>query len=374
MRVIARLMLRRIAGRTLAVFGFVGVIILTTQVLNQASKLIEAATSLWVVARLLLLFVPTIAVVILPVAFLVAVIQTFDGMDENLETTVVQATGAGPWLLLWPTVIAGGAVAGIVLLTSLLVEPAANRAVRDLLGAVQLDAIQIIATDGVLREVEPGLFVRGGVRTATGQIDGVFIFDNRRARGEVLYTAQSGQLLRDQGRMQLQIFNGTLLVRNRSGAEEQRVSFGKYITEPEAFFGNAETSFGARHTATADLLRQIGDTSAANDDKAAARARSELVRRATDWLYPLVFVALVALLTSRALPSRGQGWRRWRLPLAVLAGGGLRVAGLALIGPAGQGGLGMAAAFGVPLAALCGFAALAARRATGSARTAKAPA
>ena len=85
--------LRHFAARSLAVFGFVGVIILTTQVLNQASKLVEASSSLWLVARLLVLFVPTIAVVILPVAFLIAVIQTYDSMDENLETAVVQATG-----------------------------------------------------------------------------------------------------------------------------------------------------------------------------------------------------------------------------------------------------------------------------------------
>lgn len=358
MRVISRMMARRVAARSLAVFGFVGVIILTTQVLNQASKLVEASSSLWLVVRLLVLFVPTIAVVILPVAFLIAVIQTYDSMDENLETAVVQATGAGPWTLLAPAGLVGAGVAAIVLLTSLFVEPAANRAVRDLLGTVQLDAIQIIATDGVLREVEPGLFVRGGAQSDDGQINGIFILDRRRDSGEILYVAERGQLVRDQGRIRLEIFNGTLLVRNRAGAEEQRVSFGKYITEPEAFFGTVETRFGARHATTAELLRQLGTD---ND----ARARSELVRRSTDWLYPVLFVALAAALTCRAVPSRQAGLRRWRLPLAVMIGGGLRVLGLAILGPAGQGVLALAAAFALPLGGALIFGILAGQRVTG---------
>src|SRR3989338_978674 len=341
MRVISRMMARRVAARSLAVFGFVGVIILTTQVLNQASKLVEASSSLWLIVRLLVLFVPTIAVVILPVAFLIAVIQTYDSMDENLETAVVQATGAGPWTLLAPAALVGAGVAAIVLLTSLFVEPAANRAVRDLLGTVQLDAIQIIATDGVLREVEPGLFVRGGAQSDDGQINGIFILDRRRDSGEILYVAERGQLVRD-----------------RAGAEEQRVSFGKYITEPEAFFGTVETRFGARHATTAELLRQLGTD---ND----ARARSELVRRSTDWLYPVLFVALAAALTSRAVPSRQAGLRRWRLPLAVVIGGGLRVLGLAILGPAGQGVLALAAAFAVPLGGALIFGILAGQRITG---------
>jgi lipopolysaccharide export system permease protein len=359
MRVISRMIARRVAGRSFVVFSFVGVIILTTQVLNQASKLIEASTSLWLVAQLLALFVPTIAVVILPVAFLIAVIQTYDGMDENLEAAVVQASGAGPWTLLAPTVLMGAGVAAIVLLTSLFIEPAANRSVRDLLGAVQLDAIQIIATDGVLREVEPGLFVRGGARSGDGQIKGIFILDRRRASGEILYVAERGQLVREQGRIRLEIFNGTLLVRNRAGEEEQRVSFGKYITEPESLFGAVETKFGARHASTVDLLQQLGA-------EKAPRARSELVRRATDWLYPLVFVALAALLTSRAVPSRQAVFRRWRLPLAVLIGGGLRVLGLALVGPAGQSTVALGAAFAVPLGGALIFGVAAGLRASAS--------
>lgn len=365
MGVISRMMLVRIAGRSLAVFVFVGVIILTTQVLNQASKLVEASSSLWLVARLMALFVPTISVVILPIAFLIAVMQTYDSMDESLETVVVRATGAGPWLLLAPSVLMASLIAGVVLLTSVFVEPAANRAVRDLLGAVQLDAIQIIATDGVLREIEPGLFVQGGARSASGKLEGIFIFDRRRPSGEILYVAESGALVRHEGKLQLEIFNGTLLVRNRAGGEEQRVSFGRYVTEPESFFGNPETLFGARQTATFDLIATL---KAAPD----ARTRSELVRRFTDWLYAFVYMALVAALTARAVPSALSAWRRWRLPVAVMVGGGVRVAGLALIGPAGTSLWALVLAFAMPLGLLTGLAAFAVWRAFASGRGPKA--
>ena len=119
--------------------------------------------------------------------------------------------------------------------------------------------------------------------------------------------------------------------------------------------------FGARQTATGDLI-------AALDSAPDARTRSELVRRFTDWIYAFVYVALAAALTARAVPSPMSAWRRWRLPVAVMVGGGVRVAGLALIGPAGSSLWALVLAFALPLGLLLGLGGFAVWRALASGR------
>lgn len=346
MYLIQRRILRKILSQTLFVFCFVGVIVTTTQVLNQVFRLIDASSNLLVALKMFGFLVPTITVSVLPLAFLIACINVYDQMDEDRETVILTGTGAHPGFTLVPAGLIAAGLAGLVLYLSLMVEPQANRVVRETINSLKFDALKIIAGNGVLREVEPGLFIRGGGYDEEGLIDGLFILDRRNPAEEVSYVAQTGEIVETNEEAQLILFNGSIQIRDLSDDNVHRIRFGRYVTEPAALFQPAQQgSFRPRQTSTADLARMV----AAEDNHlyTVSSMRKELIRRYTDWLYPLVFASIVAFLVLTTRPSR-RG-TRWRLPVAVLTGFLIKATGLVLLGNAGSGGFAATASFAMPV-------------------------
>lgn len=365
MQLIQRLVLRRTFARTLIVFLFVASIIMTTQVLNQALSLIDASSNLAMAARLFALFLPAIGVVILPLAVLVGLIQTFDTMKEDSETTVIFATGVHPVVLLVPVGVIAAALSVIVLVTSLVIEPLANRAVRNIVNSLRFDAINILASDSVLRELEPGLFVRGGPRSDDGTIQGVFILDRRNLPAEILYVAESARLTTTAGKTRLTMVNGVVQARDNTGRDRQFIAFGEYITDPEYFFSDLPGTFGPRQTSTLVLWRALQNN--VDTGQGLPAMKVELVRRATDWLYPLVYSSFAAWLIMLNTATLGVLQRRsgWILPMAITVGGIIRVASFAALGRAGVSDFAAVGAFALPLGCIVLFGALAIATAQG---------
>lgn len=356
MYLIQRRELRAMLTQTLVVFAFVGVIISTTQVLNQLLRIIDAAAGLGVVLRMYLLVIPTITVSVLPLAYLIGAMSVFDRLDEDRESVIVVGAGVHPAFLLVPAAVLAAVLGGVILLVSLVVEPAANRLNREIIDGLTFDMLRVIAGDGALREVEPGLFVRGGGFDAEGRIDGVFVLDRRNPAEEVTYAARSGAFVEapdPEGgagavRTWLRLTDGEIQIRDRSGTVIHKARFHEYLAEPGAIVGEpGAASLGPRQTGTARLQDMLltGET----DGFSEAAIRKELIRRYTDWLYPLAFFGICAFLVLRSRFTRRE--HRWRLPLALVAGLALKAAGLAVLGNAGAGGLAAGASYGLPVGA-----------------------
>ena len=347
------------------VFLFVASIIMTTQVLNQTLPLIDASSNLTMAARLFALFLPAIGVVVLPFAVLVGLIKTFDTMKEDSETTVIFAIGVHPSFVLVPVGVMAFVLSMIVLVTSVVIEPMTNRAVRGIVNTLRFDAINILASDSVLRELEPGLFVRGGPRSDDGTIQGVFILDRRNLPAEILYVAESAHLALKDGKTRLTMTNGVVQARDTTGRDSQSVAFGQYITDPEYFFSDLPGTFGALQTPTLELWQALQGNVDVGQGIPAMKV--ELVRRATDWLYPLVYSCLAAWLIMLNTASRGAMQRPsgWILPTAIALGGVIRVASFAALGRAGVSPIAAVGSFVLPIGCILLFGALAIASAQG---------
>lgn len=348
MYLIQRKIFRRTLIQTLMVFAFVGVIVTTTQVLNQVFRLIDASSNLSVAVRLYLYLMPTVTVSVLPLAFLIATINIFDQMDEDRETVIVHGTGAHPIFLLVPAGLLALLMSGFVLVFSIYVEPGANRVTRETINGLKFDALKLIAGDGALREVQPGLYIRGGGYGEDGLIDGLFILDRRNPAEEVTYTSRKGEFVEDAEGVHLRLIDGAIQARDRQDASIHKIRFGNYIADPGSIFEDRSSpGYRPRHTATARLrdLLTAQDFSAFTE----SAIRKELIRRYTDWLYPLVFFSVCAFFVLQSRFSRQLV--RWRLATAVMTGFVLKAAGLVLLGNAGGGGLAAAATFVLPAGA-----------------------
>ena len=137
MALIQRMILRRLAQRMTLAFALVGVIGVTTQIMIHVVEIVDGGGGALLMVRMFALLLPTVAVVILPVAMLVALVQTFDGLDEAMESTVLRAAGASPWFLVAPALWLGAGVAVAVLAMSIWLEPVANRGLSRVVGALK---------------------------------------------------------------------------------------------------------------------------------------------------------------------------------------------------------------------------------------------
>lgn len=238
MALIQRMILRRLVQRMALAFAMVGVIGVATQILRHVAEIVDSASGAMPVVRMFVLLLPMVAVVILPVALLVALAQTFDGLDEAMETAAVRASGAGPLFLVAPALWLGAGVAAPVLATSLWLEPAAHRGLPGTMGALKMDALGVFATEGVFRQVEPDLFVHGGKKGADGWIDGLFLLDRRDPDRESLTLARAARLVRDGGVPVIEMVDGSVARRDAAGREVLRLGFGRFTMAAQQLFSD----------------------------------------------------------------------------------------------------------------------------------------
>ncbi len=352
MTLIQRLLMRKIAVQTVLVFAFVGVIVTTTQVLNQLFRMIDASSSIWVAFRIYAFFLPTITVTVLPLAFLIACINVYDQVDDDRESVVLTSAGAPPFTVLLPAAILSVIVSGVVLALSMVIEPRSERALQTTFNELTFDTLKIIAGDGTLQQVMPNLFVRGGGVDDAGDINGIFILDRRNSAEETTYVAERGVFIEEEGETLLRLENGSIQVRDMDADESHKIRFGRYIADPDEMFGSqGGASFNIRQTLTGELISGARDPSTISF--AQSTVIKELIRRASEWLYPLMFFALVSYLVMRSRFSRGS--MRWRLPVAVVGAFAIKAVGLVLIGAATTGYLMQVFAVAMPLLAAAGF-------------------
>ncbi len=347
MRLLQWSIFKRMAVNTVITFVLLGAIATTTQVLNQLYRLIEASSDFTFAFRLYAFLVPTVTVTILPVAFLIGVMGVYRAMEEDREAVIVAASGAPLSFVFKPAILLGAIVAATVLLVSAFVEPLANREVRNSIALLTTDIAEYVASQGILTEIEPGLFVRGGTRAADGQIKGLFILDKRDPAQEIIYIAEGGRVAEEDGDLVLEMFGGAIHVRATATGQVHRFEFGRYMSSVPWFEGAEALAYRPRETTTPMLL--ASHLGGAEVGFRRSEARSELVRRFTDWLYPFAYLGVGAVVL---ILSRGNRFAyRWMMPVTLVAGVTVKAAGLAMIGSAGTAGWAVIAAFVLPVAA-----------------------
>lgn len=335
---------KRMFVSTTITFVLLGAIATTTQVFNQLYRLIEASANIGFAARLYAFMVPTVTVTILPVAFLIGAMSIYRAMEEDREAVIVSASGAPFWFVLRPAALLSVICAVIVLLVSVFVEPIANREVRNSIALLTADIAEYVASQGILTEIQDGLFVRGGTRSADGEIDGLFILDRRDPAQEMIYVAEGGRVAEDDGDLVLEMFGGAIHVRALTTGNVHRFEFGNYLSSVPWFEGAETLAYRPRETNTDVLV--AAQLSGADLSYKPSEARSELVRRFTDWLYPMAYLGIGA---SVLMLTRGRRFAfRWLLPLTLLVGVPIKATGLAIIGSAGAQNWAVIVAYAVP--------------------------
>jgi len=305
---------RHLIGRlciplTLTLFTFMtaGVV---GQLLRVLTRPESYALPLLASARLALLALPGLTGMLLPAAFLTAVLITFARLAEDGELTALEASGHSPWRLTAPLLLASLVITAISAFAQLEGEPWARRQLRNSLAALQGAALTRPRLPGSTLSPLPGFTL---IRTGQDG-SGLLLADDRGGGRHSLVLARAGALEynpRDHA-LRVHLQDGISLEAGSEG-DYQRLRFDharlEFPLQAAGTFDLAALSSGALHARIAHL-KTMGATSVMEE--------LTLARR---WALPLAcpaFALLAMPLTRPHSRSRAPRPRAYLLAIGLL--------------------------------------------------------
>jgi lipopolysaccharide export system permease protein len=373
--------LRQLAGPVgLFIFLLTSVIWLS-QSLRLLDLVINRGQSAPTFFYLTLLMLPSLLVVVLPIAYFAGALYGIHKLNADSELTVMAAAGYSPGQLLAPVLCAAAVVTLATYACSLYLMPFCQRLMKDKEINIRGDIGAAILSEGQFNNPSPGLTVFMRELTPDGELRGVLVHDERDRLRPTTYLAESGVLAQTPAGARLIMLDGTIEqgtvqgacrhgaavpAKNRGNLPKCQASSGfappslsvlkfkRYVFDLDQFGGRRQDSeLRTSERYMSELLWPVSSKPLKRDTRNIYFAEAN--NRLAAPLYCPVF-ALIAF-AAVTLGRHARGAYALRLAGAALGAAALRIAGYGVQGIAARNPLFCALFYLIPLAA--GAAALA---------------
>jgi len=320
-------LLGQLIGPT-ALFAFLlTAVIWLTQSLRLLDLVINRGQSAPTFLYLTILVLPSLLVIILPIAFFAGTLFALSKLNTDSELVVMAAAGFSRLQIAVPVFISAAVVMALTYACGLYLMPAGQRAMKDKVVDIRADIGAALLNEGEFNTPADGLTVFIRELNPDGTIRGVFVHDNRDKAHPVTYLAESGQLAQTPGGARLIMDDGTIEVSNGGGAQLQVLKFQRYVFDLDQFAGPAR----ATERATSErYLSELFNPDAHLAPKIRNAYIAEGHNRLAQPLYCIAFalIALAAILRG----SRARGANALRITFAIVAVAAVRIAGYGVQG------------------------------------------
>ncbi|MCR5875798.1 LPS export ABC transporter permease LptF [Phenylobacterium sp. J426] len=239
MRLIDRYLLRQLLGPVLlATLALTGVALLS-QTLSGLDLIVNQRQSALVFLKVTLLAMPQLINMVLPIAVFVAALVALNRLHTEQEIVVCFAGGMSRWRVISPAMRLAGAVAFVALVMNLWIQPWAYREMRNELFQIRTDLASTLVREGEFTEPAPGLTVYAQDVDGAGNLENLFIHQEKADGSATTYTAEEGRVARSQGRPVLVMKNGSNQEFSRTGVLNY-LTFDEYIFDLSALSGGDE--------------------------------------------------------------------------------------------------------------------------------------
>ncbi len=247
--------------------------------------------------------VPTLAGAVIPIALLIAIIQTINTLNNDSELVVINASGASQGVIIRPFIMLATVTAIVVVYLSLLAGPNSLYLLRQQATQINADLVSVVLREGKFNSIGNGLTFHIKSRAPGGVLQGVFVLDERKENETFTYVARQGAVTKIDGKSFLILRDGQI---HRTRADEEKISvirFSSYAFNLSSFNGNSDVTWnGPEEIPTSELF---------NPNKQVSYYKrkpntyvSELHNRLTAGLYPFVFTVIVLVFAGRARSTR----------------------------------------------------------------------
>ncbi|MCB1489388.1 MAG: LptF/LptG family permease [Bauldia sp.] len=348
-----KLIERYILGKLVRAFVLSLVALTTTVWLTQALRQFDLVSAmgqtLITFFQVTLLLLPPLATVVAPVAMMIAVIYTFNSLNDGSELAVINSTGTRQWSLLKPVLLTAVGVTLFMASMTLYLSPLSLRLWRETITNVQGNVLTSILKEGEFIELEDNLIFQLRQRAPDGTLRGIFMTDSRDPDETVVYLAERGAVLDSQVGVFLVMSDGTIQRRNEKEKTISIIQFSSYAFDLSTYSSKSEAPpYRPRERPTSYLF------SPDPDDKYYQRKPEtylqEIYTRFTTPLNALVFAFLPLVFLSQAETTR----QSRSTTIAMASGSALIIAGLSftLSVASGESTIAAIALFMLPIVAI----------------------
>jgi lipopolysaccharide export system permease protein len=277
------------------------------------------------------LLIPSLLVIILPIAFFFGTLFTLSRLNGDSELVVMASAGFSQRQLAAPVLIAATIVMAITWICALWLMPLGQRALSAKVVDISADIGAALLNAGEFETPAKGLTVFIRQMGNGGQISGILVHDNRDATRPITYIAQRGVLAQTAAGSRLIMYDGTVEQTAAAGAQLSVLTFKNYSFDLDQFAGPARITLRKTNERFLDELINPPEKDGITPQVRAAWL-AEAHSRLSQPLYCLAFamIALATILRGR----RQRGALAMRLTGASLAAAALRIAGYGVAGPA----------------------------------------
>jgi lipopolysaccharide export system permease protein len=302
-----RYILMTAGGAFMAVLLVLTSMVWVTTALRQFSLMTSQGQTIWVFLTVTALSLPTLMVVVAPIALFLAIVYTLHKLNSDSELVAMSAAGVSPWHILRAPLALSIAVAIVSMAVSAELGAQSLRSLREQVAKINADVVNNVAIPGRFTSIDRRLTFHVRERASNGALLGLFINDARARDQVTTYIAERGRIVPSESGLILVLEDGSVHrsvegSRNSSIVEFERYGFDLSQFDPSTSFNTDRAAFRS----LGELLWPAADDKIAIED--APRFRVELHKRLSTPLYPIAaFIIAFVFLGSPQTTRQGRG-------------------------------------------------------------------
>lgn len=308
------------------VLVFTGVIWLALS-LRVIDTVVSSGQSAMVFLEFAMLLLPKVLVVVIPVSAFAGALYAANRLHSESEVQVMFASGISGIRLLRPVFVFGILVMAMMLVMTSVIAPQAQRSMLDRVSEIRGDVAAAFLRPGAFVSPEAGLTIYLRDMGRPGEMLGVFVHDRREPDQVVTYSAERAYFLEDGAGARLVMFEG--VAQSIKADDPETLSVLRFEQ-----LGYDLNSVAARNGPRPRKPSEMSIVAllTINEDETGPRTLGDFRAEGHEALSaPLYVIALPFLALAFVV---GNQQRRFgltgRIAVAVIAGVGLRMIGLAL--------------------------------------------
>lgn len=230
MRIISRYIFKEILtpfGITFLVFTL---IFLLGNLMQLIDMIVQKGVGLWDIARLMGYTLPFLFVYIIPMTFFISILLGFLRLSSDNEVTALKASGISFFQLLPPVLILSLAGYLLTSFTAMVAQPWSEYSLRNLIFNIAVVQAKVTLKERVFNnDFNDLVFYIQKVRPE-GEMEDVFIFDQRQKDVPQTIVAKQGWLIPDphERSLNLRLGNGTIYNVTLGSKSAQHINFKTY--------------------------------------------------------------------------------------------------------------------------------------------------
>ena len=303
MNLLERYIFKKTGFSTLVTLGSLVGVVWVIQALKGVDIITSKGQTLSTYFLLTSLAVPMLVMAVIPIALLVAVVHTVNGLNSTSELVVINASGASNKVVAKPLLLLAlicSLVAGSV---GHFISPISLVTLKKFSTEMKADLVSVILREGDFNEIEPGLTFHVAKRGGAGLLSGILISDDREKNTSIIYSATNGIVTREDGSAYLLLSDGEIQQKNLDSGAVTAIDYESYAFDLSSLAGKTPTiKLRPKERMTPALLSP--DPNDKYFQESPGRYRSQIHERFSEMLWPFAYVLIVLAFAGQARSSR----------------------------------------------------------------------